>query len=382
MRYKALFLLFIILAGAASAQIFLGTVDGFVKFAINGSAVSGANVTVNVSGKTGAGSSGDGLSDASGYYIVTNLNADSGDTVNLRANYSNYANETSATVNAFQTVQVNFSVIAVPYAPTLHFLNDTHNNSIIIFNWTSGLDPDGNPTFDRFTIDGVTFNDTDPPTNRTFLSYDTHTWSVVTCNAAGCSSASSDSFEITNEPPPSPILEDEPTTIFNNASLNWTSGGADPEGDPTYFQFKIDSGALQTNVTPPLVVTNLSNGTHIWRVRECDGIECSDFSVDTFIVNNSAPSTPSLSDIVDNFDDSNSFSWISGSDPDNQTVFDEFQFNSSASVINATSPQEVNVSGIIGLITVRVRTCDLLGACSAFDTDEYIHYVCPAPEGV
>jgi len=379
MKRGVVIFLLLVLVGSVSAQIFLGTIDGFVTFSVNGTNASNANVTVSIDGKSGAGSSGNTLTGSNGYYAITNLNFNQGDTATVNANISNRIDQESGTANAFQTAQVNLSLAAVPFPPTLTNINDTHNNSIIFFDWINGTDPDGLPTFNRFTLDGTTFNNTDPVQNRTFLSFAFHTWSVVTCNVVGCSTADSDTFEIFNDPPPSPILEAEPDTSQTNVTLNWTSGGADPENDTTFFQFQIDSQPLLTNVTPTITISGLSFGSHTWRVRECDPIECSSFSSDVFQVTNNPPTTPNLTPTDDNFDDSNSFTFTTGQDPENTTVINEFQFNSTSLISNVTSPQTVNVSGIIDNLTVRVRSCDLFGACSSFATDSYIHFVCPPP---
>ena len=380
LKKGVLFLLVVVLVGAVGhAQIFLGTVDGFVTYAVNGSIAAGANVTVVVDGKSGAGANGSAFSDSGGYFTVANLNLNSGDAITVSGNRSNRFDSKSGTGDSFQTAQVNLSLVAVPFPPTLVDIADNHNNSFFLFNWTNGTDPDGLTTYNRFTLDSTTFNNTDPPQNRTFLSYAVHTWSVVTCNSFGCSSADTDSFNVFNNLPPVPILEDEPDTIQTNVTLNWTSGGADPDGDDTFFQFRLDSQALITNVTAPYNVTGLSFGLHTWRVRECDGISCTAYSTDTFSVTNNPPTSPSVTPIPNNFDNFTNVTWASGTDPDNQTTVDDFLFNFSTFTSNVTSPYQLNLTGLIDLLTVQVRTCDVGGACSSYDTEEFIHYVCPPP---
>ena len=69
------------------AQILIGTAEGYV-LNISGVVEIGADVIVNVSGCTGSGCGGTAQTDSGGYYVITNLNINAGDTVTAVANKS------------------------------------------------------------------------------------------------------------------------------------------------------------------------------------------------------------------------------------------------------------------------------------------------------
>jgi len=372
----------LLLSVTVYSQIFLGTVDGFIFFA-NGSAANNSQVNVTVLGKSGAGSAGSDFSQGNGFYVVTNLNLAAGDTVTVNANNSIQFGVENGTVDAFFTAEVNVTMIAVPGVPTLQNIADTHNNTLTVFNWTSGVDPLALPTFDNWELIGVqSISNATPPINQTFLTHQSYTWRVQTCNSLGCSAFVTDTFLLNNSAPPSPTLEDEPDTNFTDALLNWTSGGADPDGDPTTFDLNFD-GTLFTNVTPAFNVTGLSVGLHTWRVRECDPFTCSAFSTDTFNVTNDPPTQANITEIGDSLNDLITFRWVSGTDPGGDDVFDEFRMDFNGTFIsNATSPLTFDLTGFIGEINWSVRTCDTKGACGAFDSETFIHFTCPPPDGL
>ncbi|MBS3176226.1 hypothetical protein J4457_03250 [Candidatus Woesearchaeota archaeon] len=372
-----LFLLisFFLFANQVEAQIFLGTVDGYVRYALNGSAAPNFAVNITVTGCAGAGCSRTTTSDSGGYYAVANLNLEENQSVYVFANKTGYFGNATGTSDAFRSASVNITVARVPNPPSLVPQNDTHNNTFFSFEWTSGVDPDLLATYDIFILDGTQENNSVSPKNKTFLSFVVHNWSVVTCNTFGCSDISSDSFNVSNTPPPSPNLVDQNDTASNSITFNWTSGGADADGDSTFFVFDFD-GAQQTT-TPPVTVSPISAGLHTWKVQECDPYECSSFSIDTFTVTNEAPSVPTLTDQGSTDGSSVTLSWVSGVDPNNKTTYDDFQFNSDPVVNNATSPQIVSVTGI-QYFTWRVRTCNVDGACSAYASDSFVKYTCPA----
>ncbi|RLE42548.1 hypothetical protein DRJ19_03945, partial [Candidatus Woesearchaeota archaeon] len=207
------------------------------------------------------------------------------------------------------------------------------------------------------------------------LAFKTYTWGVRTCNADCCSPWIYDTFEVYNNPPPAPILVDELDTHSNTVELEWSSGGADPEGDATYFNLMFD-GTLYTNVMSPMTFSGLSYGSHTWKVQECDPWDCSSWSVDTFSVTNNAPSEPILEEINHTSESRIVLRWTSGIDPDGDPTYDEYQFETNAIVSPATSPQIESVSGV-KVYTWRVRTCDVTGACSKWVRDDFIRYECP-----
>jgi len=360
-----------------TAQILLGTVEGYVMNA-SGTVETGADVIVNVSGCSGEGCGGITQTDSGGYYVITNLNIQSGDTINVIANKSTAYGTNSGTADDYQAAYINITITQVPTAPTLTAINDTHNNSFVLFNWTSGTDPQGLATYDVWKIDGTTYTNVTSPQNLTDMSFQVHTWSVKTCDAYGCSAWSSDTFEITNSAPPSPVLDSQPDGLNLTRTFNWTSGGADPENDTTYFDFQIDSDSVESNSTAPLNKT-LGFGSHTWKVRECDPYECSSWATDTFSITNNAPSSPTLTNQTDVYSpETVTLTWTSGIDPDSHATYDEYRFNGTLTT-PATSPQTEDLTGIVDYFEWEVRTCDIYGACSSWVNDTFIKYICPAP---
>jgi hypothetical protein len=360
-----------------SAQILLGTVEGYILNTTSG-LVIGADVIVNVTGCTGTGCGGTTQSDSGGYYVVTNLNIESGDTVTVEANKTTDYGNNSGIADAYQAAYINVTIAKVPGTPTLQPINDTHDNSIIIYNWTNGTDPQGLATYDDLRINSVTYSNETPPYNQTNVAFQLYTWSVKTCNAYGCSAWVSDSFNVTNLLPPSPILQNQTDNINTTRTFNWSSGGPDPDNDTTYFEFKIDSDAVESNVTAPLNKT-LGFGSHTWKVRECDTWDCSSWSIDTFSITNNAPTSPTLTDQADQYTpETITLQWTSGTDADGHSTYDEYRFNGTLSS-NVTSPQTEILTGIVDYFVWEVRTCDVHGACSSWINDTFIKYVCPAP---
>jgi hypothetical protein len=361
----------------AYAEILLGTVEGYV-FNTTGQLIIGADVLVNVSGCSGAGCGGTTQTDSGGYYVITNLDISAGDTIDVEANKSSAYGNNSDTADAYQAAYINVTIAQVPLAPTLEPIADTHDNSIITFNWTNYTDPQGLATYNIWTFDGSTYTNVSSPQNQTDVSFQEYTWTVKTCNAFGCSPISSDTFNVSNVPPPVPTLDAQPDGINNTRTFNWSSGGADVDGDSTYFEFKIDSEATESNVTAPINKT-LGFGSHTWRVRECDSWECSSWATDTFTVTNNAPSAPTLTDQADVYSpETVTLQWTSGIDPDGHATYDDYRFNGTTSS-NVTSPQTEDLTGIVDYFVWEVRTCDVNSACSSWVNDTFIKFVCPAP---
>ena len=355
-------------------SIFLGTCEGYIRN-MTGGFVEGANIAVVVEGCSGDGCNGTAVSDSNGYYVVANLNLPAGGTVKVTAVKANAYGENTEAADQFYAAYVNVTLCEAPYPPTLIQIDDTHNNSLIVFEWTAGADPHGYPTYDVWYFDGTEYVNVTSPQNRTNVDFKTYTWGVKTCNQFCCSPYQYDTFEVYNNPPPSPVLVDELDTHNNTVELEWSSGGADPEGDPTYFNLMFD-GALYTNVTSPMTFSGLSYGSHTWKVQECDPWDCSSWSVDTFSVTNNAPSEPVLEEINHTSESHVVLRWTSGVDPDGDPTYDEYQFESNAIISPATTPQVESVSGI-KVYTWRVRTCDTTGACSNWVQDDFIRFECP-----
>ncbi|MBD3361533.1 hypothetical protein GF358_01945 [Candidatus Woesearchaeota archaeon] len=373
------FLIFLILGlYLAYAQIYLGTVEGYV-LNITGGLVTNADIIVNVSGCTGTGCGGTTQTDSGGYYVVTNLNIESGDTIKVQANKTSDYGNNSGQADSYQAAYINVTIAKVPNSPTIIANPDTHDNSIIYFNWTSGTDPQGLSTYDVLTINSATYSNVTSPYNKTDVEFTTYNWNVKTCNTYGCSAAVSDSFDVYNTAPPSPTLQTQGDNINNTRTFNWSSGGADPENDSTYFEFKIDSDTIESSITPPINKT-LSFGSHTWKVRECDPYECSLWTTDTFSITNNAPTTPTLTDQTDVYSpETVTLYWTSGTDPDGHSTYDEYKFNGTLSS-NITSPKTEDLTGIIDYFVWEVRTCDVNGACSSWVNDTFIKYICPAPD--
>lgn len=363
----------ILIVPAVYSQIFLGTVQGYITNSTGGN-VSGAYVEAQVSGLSGAGSSGSTYSQADGFYIIANLDMSGGETITVSANKSNAFGTNTTTADGFGAAYANVTLEEVPFPPSITTIADTHNNTLIVFNWTSGTDPQGSDTYDVWQLVGVqTINNASAPVNKTYLDFDYYTWRVKTCSVVGCSAWTTDAFNLSNSAPPAPILDDVPDGISNQITFNWTSGGADPDGDTTYFVFDLD-GDQTIGAIPPLNET-VSVTSHTWKVKECDDWECSAWSQDTFTITNDPPSTPSL--VLQNHttQTSASLNWTSGVDPELAGTYDEFKLNDDPVISPATAPIEVNLSGIQRIVW-KVRTCDISGSCSAYNTSTFIKFEC------
>ena len=88
----------------AYAQIYLGTVDGYV-FYMNNSLVTSASVSAAVSGCSGSGCSGLVLSQSNGYYVIANLNLPVGGTITVNAVKENASGSNSGTADSFQAAK-------------------------------------------------------------------------------------------------------------------------------------------------------------------------------------------------------------------------------------------------------------------------------------
>ncbi len=379
----------ILFACSSHAAIFLGTCDGYVKDMSN-NPVENASVEVNVNGCSGGASNGCSVAESSqsnGYYVAANLNLETGETVSVSATATLSGNEGSgsetATANSFQAARANITLCFPPSSPSLILIDDSHNNSVEFY-WNSGTDPFGYSTYDEFRIDSGSWQ-TKISGFSSDVSYSSHTWQVRTCNTNGvtgcCSDAASDSFEIYNTPPLPPTLDPQEDTHETSATLSW-SGGSDPDGDSIYYQFQFDSGMIQNDSTSPVTVSGLDFGSHSWRVRTCDFLECGAWATDSFNVINDFPSAPGLKEQDDTISESITLEWISGTDPDGDTTHDEFEFSDRydfSTILHSANPASSPIA-ITGLADFekyywRIRTCDDEG-CSGWVSDSFIKYEC------
>jgi len=188
-------------------------------------------------------------------------------------------------------------------------------------------------------------------------------------------------------PPPQPTLKDEPNTHDTNVELEWTSY-ADKKGYSTFDEFQIDSGSVIKNNNPgtkKIDVKELSFSQHNWRVRTCNQYCCSNWVSDSFNVGNLPPSKPNLTDQLDTNPGKVSLSWISGTDPDGDETYDEYDFGiinkERKNLTNATSPQTEDVFSC-NYYTWKVRTCERFSQnlCSEWSEDGFIAcgLECPA----
>lgn len=375
--------LFVLIIDFTSSDIYMGTCEGYIHKA-DGSRLSGANVSVSVTGCTSQNCNGTALTDANGYYVKANLNLPPNGYVSVTATKDNAYGSATGQADSYQAAYVNITTCEAPYKPTITPIATTHDNSLFTFIWTSGTDPNGYSTYDVFLFDGTTYNASTSPQTKTNLNFTTYSWGVKTCNSVGggcCSAYNSSSFLVNNSAPPIPILTDQANTNNNTVILHWISGGADPDGDSTYFNFKIDT-ELRSNATSPQTVSNLSYGSHTWRVQECDSWECSSWATDSFSVTNNAPHAPNITAQADTSSSSVSLSWVSVSlDEDGDPCHDEFSFNDSVNS-NAASPQTETLSATTAATyNWAVRTCDDKGACSAWQNDSFIYCYCSSGGG-
>ncbi len=189
------------------------------------------------------------------------------------------------------------------------------------------------------------------------------------------------------QPPSTPTLSPAIDNHDTNRTLSWLSG-IDANGFPTFDVFKFDSNASITGATSPQSLNNLTIGqSYTWRVSTCNNFSglgcCSDNSSDSFSIVNAAPSAPVLVD-EDNTAFANvTFEWASGVDPDGDDTKDEFQLSNTSDFSNIIDSNSNTTSPItsLGLLNVtvfywRVRTCDVIGACSAYSTDTFALFTC------
>lgn len=282
-------------------------VDGYVYFA-NGTAVSGASMTVTTTA-TSCNSWTD-TTDANGYYSIPGLDIN-GRTVTSTASISTYDGTNSSSVSG-STKRLNIWIR--PKSPTLTAIADRHNGTNIIMSWTSGSEiAAGETTYDQLdNSSGSYFNKTSPQTVN-LSSFATYTWRAKTCNSKICSSVSSDSFAISNTAPSSPTLPDLNYTYLDSQVFTWTSGTdsdiapVDTLHDEFQMSNKSDYSVLivnDTSATSPKNVSGLQMfKTYYWRVRTCDDTgasnACSSWATDNFFTYNGSEACPECAECAE-----------------------------------------------------------------------------------
>lgn len=392
MRGKAVLLVIIfslLLLVPAGAQIYMGTVEGYIKYA-NSSIVPGASVSITVSGCSGAGCSASTTSQSNGYYVVANLNIPAGGTVAVTATKSGASGSNSGVADAGYAAYVNITFC--PSSPTSLASTGYHNLTAVL-SWTSGVEISTDTTYDQYEFNSGGFSTTTSPKNQAIPTYNNpYTWRVRTCNSVCCSAPASSTVTSINTQPTAPVLTDQPNTHNTTVTLCWTSG-TDSDTNPVdvlhdefYFDDDSDpeSGPIFSNTSMPTgsycrTISGLTVGqTYWWRVKTCDntgaGNACG-VSTDTFTVSNSPPSAPTLTEQVCAASNNASLQWTSGTDPEGDTTYDVYEFgeegNYSTHVEPATSPQAENVQSCKKYYW-RVKTCDSSGLCSNWATDDFI----------
>jgi len=375
-----IFVLMTVLASNVSADIFMGTCEGYVKW-LNGTLVTVANVTVTVQGCTTppANCQRSALTDSGGYYVIANLNLPPYGNVSGTAVKGSAYGTNTAQADAYQAAFMNITLCESPSQATVVPVADSHYPNITFwFNWTSGSSPYS--TFDQwFWLSS--WQTANSPKNRTNLAFANYTWGARTCLSSlpsCCSQPAYDNFLVYNNKPCRPILQDQPDTTNNTVTLNWsyntTAPCPDADNDSVYFNFQID-GNITTNATPPKTMTGIGSGAHLWGAQVCDPWECSDWVFDSFNIYNTACPTPNLT-IQDNTClNQATLRWTSAPiDPDGDPCFDEFRFGS---IIQspATSPQNVIMTNT-SVYEWAVRSCDNKGACSPWNQSEFIYCTC------
>jgi len=160
-------------------------------------------------------------------------------------------------------------------------------------------------------------------------------------------------------------------TVDNCTSQNcWQTTTSDSGGYFVVINLKLDKNGNVTVYANKSSVCGSNTGT-------ADNYHAAyvNVSLNTACGNN-PPSAPALTDQAHTTAASVALTWTSGTDPENHTTYDEYRFNYTGIITNATSPQVESLSGI-GFLTWEVRTCDIYGACSAWIQDTFIHYECP-----
>ncbi len=188
-------------------------------------------------------------------------------------------------------------------------------------------------------------------------------------------------------PPLLPVLVNQSDSHKKSTSLEWNSY-PDKKNYPVYDEFQLDSNtAIKSNNhgKKKIEANDLRFSNHIWRVRTCNNYCCSDWVYDNFMIENSPPSKPVLSDQADTIPGQITLSWSSGTDPDKDPTYDEYEFSiineKKEKIIPAKSPIIQDVFGC-HFYEWNVRTCEktVENLCSEWSRDSFFAcgIECPA----
>ncbi len=321
-RVFVLVLLFVALLIPSAQAIFLGTVEGYI-YHQSGTFLPGATVTVTIPGCLSTNCQGTAVSDSGGYYVITNLDLAAGGQADVAAQLGNSYGTNTDVADTFFAAFINVTTCDAPGSPILiNPPTNTHDNTLFVFDWTSGIDPNLLITYDVFTYNNQIFNNTTPSINKENLNYTSYAWRVETCNQFCCSPPSISSFSVINSFPTSPVLQNVPNGVTTEIFFNW-SNATDADGDEITYDFILD-GVIIYDTTWPITRT-VGGGAHTWGARACDFLGCSNFAYDQFSIINNAPSAPVLNEFNHTENDTVNFNWVGGVDPDTDPVHDEFQ---------------------------------------------------------
>jgi hypothetical protein len=377
-------LLFVAIAASPALAIFTGTCEGYVYW-MNGTKVTNAGVTVNVSGCSGSGCVMTTNTDNGGYYVLANLNLNAYGAISGVATKNGNSGNASTNADAYQAASLNITICIPPSTPILLSEPDTHDASAVL-QWVSGNDALGLSTYDQYTLFSTSTQTS--PYNQTGIaavSNTTRTWSVRTCNSACCGANASDSFISINDPPPAPLLTTAISNHDQNRTFFWINY-SDSDGDSTYNEYQLDAGTIISPANSPQSASGLSFANHTWRVRTCDSRgACSVWSSNAFNVSNGAPAPPVLVPQNDTNQTSLSFQWTSGVDADGDDTHDEYRLANDTGYVTIvnSSTNAISPHSITGLLywqkySWSVRTCDEFGACSDWVEDSFVTYLSSA----
>jgi Fibronectin type III domain len=295
----------------------------------------------------------------------------------------------------YVTVTVNNSVVnTVPNPPTISGPTTGQINTSYTFN-IAGTDPDGNTL--RYGLDlngddsvdqwlpgsGYVNSGTAQNSNRIWTSVGTYTFRALTQDSNGANSGwTTHTITITAAPAPTADLtingSNGPINVAKNATinLNWTSANA---ASCTKWGGAWGSGqAIPLSGSDTTVVTATTD-----YMINCGGV------TDTVRVNvvNQAPNPPTISYTSGTLETGQTITFsIQGSDPDNDNVFYEIDWDNNGStdattmtVSSGTTQPATHTWSTIGMQTFQARTVDSVGVASTWTTHTITISLAPPP---
>ena len=303
------------------------------------------------------------------------------------------------------SIDINYTNNSPPSIPTLTAEPDTNLNWAQV-QWNASTDPENDPIQYSLRIgtgSGLNniadINTASTDYNKTLLPNGTYYWGVKSCDDANgwfafktnCFGWSSeDIFTISNNPPSTPMLVDEPNgQTEGSVLLNWAAS-TDPEGDAIHYVLHVGTysggkNIVDVNTTNQSYSTPyLGAGTYYWSVTACDATHnCNTSTEDTFIIAiNYPPSVPTLFAQPDNEHTTRSFDWNASTDGENNQIRYTIQVGTSlggkdkldANIFN-TDYNNFNLNSA-GTYYWQVRACDSnygdWNNCSGWAIDSFI----------